>query len=140
MEQTQLYQARLNTLKEAIIGFVEAVQQDIDSLEPIMQDLVRNGQVQKFEYCTEFFWKTMKLYLSLYEGLEERSPKAVIKAFFRTQKISSALYESMIQMIDHRNLFSHVYNQDQFLELWSYLPEHAKVMKEVLNILTQSRE
>jgi len=139
MESTEVYQAKLKTLQEAIQGFAHSLEIDLETLDEEMQDLVRNGQVQKFEYCTELLWKVMKLFLSTHEGVDEASPKAVIKAFYRTQKISTELYESLITIIYHRNLFSHIYNEDQFEQLYGELKTHAKKMQEVLQYLVNMK-
>ena len=140
MEQTQLYHVRLTTLKIAVKGFANALKQDISKFDKDLQDLIRNGQVQKFEYTAELTWKVLKQYLFIFKGIDENSPKAIIKAFFRAEKLSTEFYEALIRMIDHRNQFSHVYDEAKFLELHSYLVGHAQKMQEILEILLSKNE
>ncbi len=135
MESSELYQSRLKLLENAISSFQESLNQNTDKFNASLVDLIKNGQVQKFEYSTELLWKVIKQYLFEKEGIDEVSPKAVIKAFYRTGKIKQPIYEQLMEMIDHRNLFSHIYNESKFGELHTFLPKHAAVMKQVLAIL-----
>lgn len=121
MEPTEIYKNKIDTLKNAIHGFRHLLIRNLDDFDAEMVDAIKNGQVQKFGYCTELLWKTIKHYLFLRHGIEEVSPKGVIKAFYRTNNLSQDIYESLILMIDHRNTFSHVYNEKEFGELYSFL-------------------
>lgn len=138
MEPAELYRHKVDTLKIAIQGFRHLLLRNLDGFDPEMVDAIKNGQVQKFEYCTELLWKTIKHNLSFLHGIDEVSPKSVMKAFFRTNNLSQDLYESLILMIDHRNTFSHVYNEQEFNELYSYLKKHGETMSTALSHLTGS--
>ncbi|VFN02679.1 MAG: Nucleotidyltransferase substrate binding protein like [Candidatus Kentron sp. G] len=49
---------------------------------PAVLDGLQNGKAQKFEYTLEFCWKTIKVFLRQQEGIDEASPKKIIKAFY----------------------------------------------------------
>lgn len=135
MEQTELYHTRLETLEMALVGFEVALQQGTDGLSLVMKDLVRNGQLQKFEYCCELLWKVMKHYLFLYEAIDEATLKRVCKAFYQALKVPQEMYEGLISMIDSRNISSHVYSENEFNDILIKLPEHFKIMSQVVYIL-----
>ncbi|MFQ5729091.1 MAG: HI0074 family nucleotidyltransferase substrate-binding subunit [Waddliaceae bacterium] len=132
MESTAYYHNKLKILREAIEGFVKVLKVDLSDKTFFEQDVYKNASVQKFEYCIELFWKVAKLYLSIYKGIEESSPKDVIKSFFRQTELSEQQYEALIQMITHRNLLSHLYDSKQFEEILAHFSGHGRVLMEVL--------
>lgn len=138
MESTEYYRTRLATLQLAVQGFLQALQVDAHSFEQSLGDVIKCGHVQKFEYCSELLWKTIKLWLVEQEVEEVNSPKAVIKAFYQVANISDDLYKRLLEVIHDRNLYSHVYNQQEFEKLYQKLPEHAAAIQETLLILKKS--
>lgn len=119
----------------AIQGFEASMNQNTEGMNPVLKDLVRNGLIQKFEYCSELLWKVMKQYLFLYEAIDEPTPKRVCKAFFQALKIHEEIYQGLIDMIDSRNISSHVYSESDFIAILNKLPAHLDTMKNIINIL-----
>lgn len=76
-------------------------------------DLEREGLVQRFEYTFELAWKTLKDYLE-YSGLvlDQVTPRSVIKAAFAARVIADG--DTWIDMLAHRNLMSHTYDEAKF--------------------------
>lgn len=74
-----------------------------------LNDLEKEGSVQRFEYTVELAWKSLKDYLE-FSGLELSSvtPKAVVKAAFLARIIADG--QLWIDMLDHRNQLSHRYD------------------------------
>lgn len=139
MESSELYKVRLKTLEMAIEGFEASLKQSTENMSPVLKDLVRNGQLQKFEYTIELLWKVMKQYLFLFEAQDEVTPKRVSKAFFQILQIPHALYEQLLAMIDSRNITSHVYSESEFNEILKKLPSHLTAMQDILYILKKQR-
>ncbi len=137
MEPADIHQNKINSLQEALAGFKLSLGIDLSGVDDVTEDTIKNGHVQKFGYCTELSWKCIKSHLLLYEGVDENSPKANIKAFYRNQEMPVDLYEGLIKMIDDRNTMSHVYNLDKFEELHERLPQHLVRMEEVLRLLQE---
>lgn len=75
----------------------------------VLNDLEKEGTVQRFEYTVELAWKSLKDYLQ-FSGVELASvtPKSVMKAAFAARIIADG--QLWIDMIDHRNLLSHKYD------------------------------
>jgi len=44
--------------------------------------VLKNGQVQKFEFTTELLWKMLKAFLLEWHGIDAASPKEVIRRYF----------------------------------------------------------
>lgn len=135
MEQIEYYQIRLQKLHQAVQGLAEAMKFHSEDFNLALGDLVRCGHVQKFEYCIELLWKTIKVWLEIQEITDVNSPKEVIKSFYQTTKISDELYQSLLLALHHRNLYSHVYGEDEFIKLYQDIPKHVTTMKTVVSIL-----
>ena len=80
-----------------------------------LDDLAREGLIQRFEFTFELSWKTLKDYLE-HEGviLEQATPRATIKAAFSSRLIPDG--GAWIEMLEHRNLLSHTYDEKRFNE------------------------
>lgn len=74
-----------------------------------LNQLEKEGVIQRFEYCFEFAWKTAKDYLE--EGglvFATVTPRQVLKDAFAAKVLADG--QVWIDMLDHRNLLSHTYN------------------------------
>jgi len=131
MEQANGYEKKLNSLEQALESFRKAMTIDASKFSTIEADTIKSGQVQKFEICVELFWKTAKKYLYDIHGVESISPKIAIKQLYRTQYTDARNYEILIEMVNDRNRLSHVYNEDQFKEIYCRLPDYLKSMQDV---------
>lgn len=78
-----------------------------------MSPLEREGMIQRFEYCLELAWKTMKDILDE-EGVEIAlaTPRTVVRAAFVAGLIENG--PEWMAALDARNKMSHVYSFDAF--------------------------
>lgn len=81
-----------------------------------LNDLEKDGVVQRFEYTVELAWKVLKDFLH-YSGVQFSSvtPKSVIKEGFAARILPAG--QIWIDMLDSRNLLSHTYNEALLNEL-----------------------
>ena len=88
----------LRLLREAMAEGPEALNQ-----------LEKEGVIQRFEYCFELAWKTVKDYMET-SGVvfDVVMPRQVIKEAFAAKVLNDGA--TWIAMLDHRNLLSHTYN------------------------------
>ena len=78
-----------------------------------LNELERNGLVQRFEFSLELGWKVMKDFLQE-QGFEfNPSPKDTFRQAQQAQYITYA--QALIDGLDIRNLLSHDYNGDKFI-------------------------
>ncbi|MDB6072490.1 MAG: nucleotidyltransferase substrate binding protein family [Verrucomicrobiaceae bacterium] len=79
----------------------------------VLNPLEKEGVIQRFEYSFELAWKTVKDYLEE-SGiiLATVTPRQVLKDAFAAKLLSDG--QVWIDMLDHRNLLSHTYNQTNF--------------------------
>ena len=80
-----------------------------------LNQLEKEGVVQRFEYTLELAWKTIKDYLEA-SGLVLTSvtPRQVVKDAFAARILTDG--QTWIDMLDHRNLLSHTYDPINFEE------------------------
>lgn len=124
----ELTKIKIEQFHNIIIGFEKSLGIILEKFNELEQDVIKNGQIQKFEYCVENMWKTLKVYLSDIYGLDIASPKSVVKEFFEKGHLSYDEYESLIDAINDRNLLSHVYNEEKFEKIYMKLKSHMDVL------------
>ena len=84
----------------------------------------------------QLFWKMMKKFLYEIHGVESVSPKMAMKQLYRIQYANEKNYETLIEMINDRNRLSHVYTEEQFIEIYSRIKEYLKLMRVIVNEVT----
>lgn len=132
---------RLAAFSEALDGFAYLTSLDMADLARTLDsriiDGLENGKAQKFEYTLELCWKAIKASLKEQEGIDEASPKKVIKAWYLAGKLTEDDYLGLIDAVDERNKLSHVYDPDEFMAIVSHLPKYAELMSRVITGLKQ---
>lgn len=99
-------------LHEKYAYFTDAVarlREALDDYSKMPLDSIRDGVIQRFEFCTELAWKTMREYLIDQGYTELNSPKAVVKQAFAFGMIQDQA--AWIALLNDRNLTSHVYDE-----------------------------
>lgn len=107
------WESRFDNFQRAFFLLREAIEL---SQERGLTQLEREGTIQRFEYCWELAWKTLKDFLE-YQGvvLESVTPRAVIKAGYAAGVIMDG--EIWMAALDARNKMSHTYNFKVFEEV-----------------------
>jgi len=105
------WQQRLSNFERALALLRAAL---IDGPAALNQ-LEKEGVIQRFEYCFELAWKTTKDYMEA-NGFVFAvvMPRQVLKEAFAAKVIADG--QVWIAMLDHRNLLSHTYNPAVFEE------------------------
>ena len=88
---------------------VARLREALDDYSKMPLDSIRDGVIQRFEFCTELAWKTMREYLIDQGYTELNSPKAVVKQAFAFGMIQDQA--AWIALLNDRNLTSHVYDE-----------------------------
>ncbi|MEO6150131.1 MAG: HI0074 family nucleotidyltransferase substrate-binding subunit [Mucilaginibacter sp.] len=97
---------RFQNFEKAFLRLKEALQ--IDELN----ELERNGVIQRFEFTLELCWKTLKDYLEA-EGFQFKpTPKETIRQAYSSELIADA--QILIDALDIRNDLAHDYSGDKF--------------------------
>jgi nucleotidyltransferase substrate binding protein (TIGR01987 family) len=126
---------KIQQYKDAVMNFEESLSIDFTGLSERIVDSIKSGRVQKFEFCTELLWKTLKVYLWEVNGIDSKSPKSVIKDFYNLDFLSVDEYETIMEMLDDRNRLSHIYNNEQFEEIYNRVISTLPIYRKVLDYL-----
>lgn len=95
---------KLTKLQDATSRLQEA----LDKFSADSSDVVRDGAIQRFEFCTELAWKATREYLLDQGYTEINSPKSVMKKAYADGIISDE--EAWLSLLNDRNQTSHIYD------------------------------
>ncbi len=109
MQEDIRWKQRFENFEKAYIQLLDAMER-FDTLD----DLGKEGLVQRFEYTFELAWKTLKDFLES-KGEEVKFSRDVLKRAFQTEIIKNG--EVWLDMLQKRNLMAHTYNENHFQEV-----------------------
>ncbi len=102
------WKQRFEHFDRAFLRLQEAVQ------IPQLNELERNGLMQRFEFTLELAWKTLKDYLE-YQGFVFRpSPKETLRQANEAGYITQV--QALMDGYDMRNQLSHDYSDEKFMQ------------------------
>jgi nucleotidyltransferase substrate binding protein (TIGR01987 family) len=107
----------LNTLKEIV--------------EEPYSTIVRDAAIKRFEYSFDIFWKLIKDYLRVQEGIECASPKSCFREAFKVGILSEEETVKFLEMTDNRNLSTHTYDEEAVEEIYQQIKDYWKTMDEI---------
>ncbi len=81
----------------------------------VVDDLDRDGVIQRFEFTFELLWKTAKIVLE-YEGFRCVSPRSCIKEGAQREILLEG--EVLLDMLEDRNKASHIYDEHTAEEIF----------------------
>ncbi len=102
-----------------------------------LDELMRDGAIQRFEYCIELTWKSGKKVLEA-KGLQVEVPKDVFRTMAKVGWINDAA--PWFRYIEARNKTSHMYRDDVAKEIFAVLPEFLKDAKVLYLRLEQENQ
>jgi nucleotidyltransferase substrate binding protein (TIGR01987 family) len=109
-------------LEAVLDDFGASLAIDLGSLEAAVADAVRSGQAQKFEFCVELGWKTMKRSIEHSHGFDLASPMTTLKKALELGLLDYGEYEAWLRGIELRNSLSHIYGKEEFERIHAELP------------------
>jgi nucleotidyltransferase substrate binding protein (TIGR01987 family) len=137
--------ARIKTFQEATDTFAFLARLDLAELkqklgDDRLMDGMQNGRAQKFEYTTELCWKAIKFFLKENEGVDEASPKKIIKAYYLGGYIAEDDYLLLLEAVEDRNRLSHIYDAETFNNILARLTGYAALFERVSAQLIKGTE
>lgn len=115
---------------------VDRLDESIAAYETAPSDIIRDGIIQRFEFCTELAWKTVREYL-LEEGVEFRNtPKAVMREAYAAGLIDEDALWS--KLLNDRNLTSHTYNESTAQEIFGCIcTDYRRLFRQLAEALKE---
>jgi len=126
----------MKRLEQIITDFQKALVKLESAINEAENDLEIDGAIQRFEFCFELCWKTLKVYLED-EGIMSNSPKGCIKEAYKMDIINNEAV--WLNMLTDRNSTSHIYDEKISREIFkkikdTYLGELKGVMEKINNL------
>ena len=107
----------------------------LKTLEEIVEEpystIVRDASIKRFEYSFDIFWKFIKDYLRVQEGIECASPKSCYREAFKVGILSEEETAKVLEMADDRNLSTHTYNEEAIEEIYQRVRDYWKLMDNI---------
>ena len=119
---------------ERLLERLATAKRALEALEELMfltnpSQIEKDASLQRFEYTFEAVWKAAKLFLFEIEGLDEGSPKSVIRACHRIGIFNTEETIAALQMADDRNLTVHTYDGPLSLAICERLKRYAPLLR-----------
>ena len=110
-ERHEFYQKALQQLTSGVAPY------------PNLNELEKDGAIQRFEFTFELAWKTLQDYFAQESGYADvKGPRTVLKQAVKDNLIADG--HTWLQMLDSRNELTHVYDET----------ESRQILDDVVNI------
>jgi nucleotidyltransferase substrate binding protein (TIGR01987 family) len=142
------YLDALQTLQESVDLFYEY--KDLFEKNPTKKNeslftSMRDSMIQRFEYCTDLFWKVLKLYLEETEKIDVpiNSPRAIVREAVTARILNEVECSEYMSMVESRNRTSHIYHEaiaDKIAhEVPSYYEFMHKMIQRIQTIIAKNK-
>ena len=119
---------KLKLRSETAIKALKTLEEIVD--EPY-STIVRDASIKRFEYSFDIFWKLIKDYLRVQEGIECASPKSCFREAFKVGILSEEETVKILEMTDDRNLSTHTYDEEAIEEIYQKVRDYWKLMDDI---------
>lgn len=117
------WQQRFSNFKKALVKYNEAVKllkekedEEMDAIGASMEEILKEGLIQRFEYTHELAWNTMKDYI-VYQGtFDIKGSRDATREAFKIGLVENG--DVWMDMISSRNKTSHTYNDETANEIY----------------------
>ncbi len=119
---------KLKLRSETAIKALKTLEEIVD--EPY-STIVRDASIKRFEYSFDIFWKLIKDYLRVQEGIECASPKSCFREAFKVGILSEEETVKILEMTDDRNLSTHTYDEEAIEGIYQKVRNYWKLMDDI---------
>lgn len=110
----------------------------VDNLREVLNlkektEIIRDSAIKRFEICFDLTWKAIKIYAKG-EGVECYSPRDCLHSAYQLKLIDDE--EDWLNMVNDRNLTTHLYDEKQAEKVYSKLPKYLDLFEILLNSIS----
>jgi len=120
---------KLADYRNALSRLEESHHQTILHQESEAFSFYRDSTIQRFEFTLEIAWKSIKTFLLEAEGIECRSPKSCIRELLATAHLNAEQIQTMLEMVDDRNLATHTYHESLANEIFQSIQTYISLFQ-----------
>ncbi len=139
---TENLQKKYKKSTDALITLKDAIEnmKDVSSFAKLRNEypdkiyrIFRDSLIQRFEYTFDLTWKYLSLYLES-EGrkIELKTPKGTFRESLKATLLSEDEVRIALQMVDHRNLSTHGYDEMLIESISVQIPAYCKLIETIL--------
>lgn len=94
----------------------------------------RDSLIQRFEYCTDLFWKVTRIYLIEIEKMDVpiQSPRGIIRQAVKAGIFSEKEGDECMDMVEARNKTSHTYHEIMADEIAHLIIIYYELMRDMV--------
>ena len=134
-EKNSALVAKCTELIQAFNSFEKSMSIDLKNIkDEIELDTLKCGQLQKFKYTLELFWKYLKSYLFTEKGIDAQGPKDVIRQFAKFNHLTPTEIEVLLEIIDDRNKVAHEYKDYVMSMIYPKLHSYLSIIKQLISV------
>ena len=127
---------RIKAFQEGTTAFAHLARLDLAELKKKLGDErlidgMQNGRAQESEYTTELCWKAIEFCLKDKGGVDEASPKKIIKAHYLGGYAAEDDYLLLLDAVEDRNRLSDIYDTETFNNILQRLPGYAALFERI---------
>ena len=100
----------LNQLYKQLHSAVGRLHEALNDYHERKSSVIRDGVIQRFEFCTELAWEWMRLYVCHQGFVGIYAPEVVLQQARDCGVLTDV--EGWLKLIEDRNMTSHVYNEE----------------------------
>jgi len=132
----------LERLHEAVIDFNQFESYACNADKDRVYRTYRDSMIQRFEFNVDLFWKYVKRYLKdeLKMILKVEGPKPSIREACKAKLITEQDTETILKMIDDRNMSSHIYKEEIANQIAEKISEYYDLMTKYVEKLEPPQE
>lgn len=126
----------VKTKAENLRSAVLRLQESIAEYQITHSTSVRDGAIQRFEFCCELAWKALKEYLIEEGFLAPNTPRAVLKESFAAGILDNE--QGWLNLLNDRNITSHMYNEKKADDIYtSIVAVYYPLLRQLADKLNQ---
>ncbi len=111
---------------------------EIKNANEILDEILKEGLIQRFEYTHELAWNVMKDFLSEVGNITIYGSKDATREAFKAELITKG--DVWMEMIKSRNKTSHTYNEETAEEIYSkIINEYYSVFLDFQQVMESKR-
>jgi nucleotidyltransferase substrate binding protein (TIGR01987 family) len=114
---------RIAIADKALASFIQIMQIAHPS------SIERDAAIQRFEYTFETVWKAAKQMLFDLEGINEGSPKGVIRSCHEIGILDEVETANALHMVNDHNLTVHTYNESLATEIYERFKYYVTLLR-----------
>jgi nucleotidyltransferase substrate binding protein (TIGR01987 family) len=111
------YVKALNKLEQAVSYINNSLDSNNEDLESVLDEMIKEGLIQRFEYTHELAWNVMKDYAEYQGNTNVGGSRDASREAFKLNLITEG--QIWMEMISSRNKTSHTYNEDTANEIYA---------------------